>query len=298
MASCSRLRRRAPWLTAAQLRGHVAPQASFTTTVQIERRGYSLLHLDRLGEDYLITMPKMHLDGIVTGSLAPELSGTSYIHGSSGYTARIQYSCRGWLGGKRNSFVASVFRAGREHEPRYSAAGQWSGEFTMTDLATGEVVERFDARALPATPLTVAPVAEQDPLESRRAWQAVVRGIEQGDLCTVSREKSKLENEQRALRKREKAAGLEWPRRYFSKLEVDERAEALRDASRAGTDLTRAMDGTRGVWVWDEEKYRKVTAAQSRSAPVVRERVTSPTRTRYDSGVGGIVMNEGEERGK
>ena len=44
----------------------------FSGTVHIDRKGYSLLHIDKYDEDYLITMPKLHVEGIMTGSLCPD----------------------------------------------------------------------------------------------------------------------------------------------------------------------------------------------------------------------------------
>merc|ERR1712098_745336 len=140
------------------LAGHVAPKASFSTTVHIDRKGYSIYHIDKYDEDYLITMPKIHIEGIMTGSLSPELSGTTYIRSSSGYTAKIHYSSKGWMSGKSNSFVASLYHDDHEKEPLYTIEGQWSGEFTIKKAATQEVIEKFSTSSIPKTPLTIAPI--------------------------------------------------------------------------------------------------------------------------------------------
>ena len=61
-------------------------------------------------------MPKIWVNGLMTGALEPELSGSSYIRSASGYSAKIDYSYKGWLGGKKNSFVANLFKDGqKEH---------------------------------------------------------------------------------------------------------------------------------------------------------------------------------------
>jgi hypothetical protein len=255
----------------------------FSGTVHIDRKGYSIYHIDKYDEDYLITMPKIHVEGIMTGSLCPELSGSTYIRSSSGYTAKIDYSCRGWISGKKNSFVASLYHDNCETEPLYVAEGQWSGEFSMKNMKTGEIVEKFDTNSVPRTPLTVAPIERQHPLESRRAWAYVVDAIHKGDIFAVGHEKSKIENEQREMRKIEKAEGREFPRRYFSRAKEDPVAERLADGMSAETSMRGEMDGHHGIWMWDEEKYRRIQGNALRG-------IKSPTRTRFDSGVGGIIM--------
>ncbi|KAH9212469.1 hypothetical protein DL95DRAFT_340298 [Leptodontidium sp. 2 PMI_412] len=270
-----------------RLAGHVAPKASFSTTVHIERKGYSIYHIDKYNEDYLITMPKIHIEGIMTGSLSPELSGTTYIRSSSGYTARINYSSKGWMSGKSNSFVASLYHDDQEKDPLYTVEGQWSGEFTIKKAATREVVEKFSTSSIPKTPFTVAPIEKQHPLESRRAWQHVVDGIEKGDIFTVGHEKSKLENEQREMRKREKAEGREFQRRYFSKMKEDPVAERLAEGIKGSTSMKGDMDGHHGIWMFDEQKYKRVQQS-------LRNGSRSPMRPRFDSGVGGILVDKVE----
>jgi oxysterol-binding protein-related protein 9/10/11 len=100
--------------------------------------------------------------------------------------------------------------------------------------------------------LVVAPIEEQDELESRRAWQKVAHAIGKGDLDTTQAEKSKIENEQRELRKVEKEEGREWERVFFSRVEKDDVFEAL--AGKIGETLDAEKTG--GVWLWDSDKAR------------------------------------------
>jgi hypothetical protein len=270
-----------------KLQGNVAPKVYFSSTVHIDRKGYSLLHIDKYDEDYLITMPKIHVEGLMTGSLFPELSGTSYIRSSSGYTAKIIYSARGWLSGKRNSFTASLNHDDNPKEALYVCEGQWSESYTIKDMRTKDVIEEVDVNAIPKTPLTVAPVEKQHPLESRRAWQYVADAINRGDMFGVGHEKSKIENQQREMRKIEKSEETEFPRKYFSKVEKDVLAERLCEGMK-GSDVKGLRDGHEGVWRWDEEKYWRVLSNALNG-------VKSPTRRRFDSGVGGIVLDENGE---
>ena len=232
-------------------------------------------------------MPKVHVEGLMTANLQPELSGSSFIRSSSGYTARIDYSSKGWLSGKRNSFVAGLYKNGLEKAPLYTAEGLWSDVYTFKDARTGELLEKFDCNAHPITPLQVAPIEEQHPLESRRAWQHVVEAINRGDIFAVGHEKTKIENEQRAMRRQEKSEGVEFPTRYFSLAKEDVVAEELAEGMHEKTSMKGTLDGAHGVWMWNDEKY------QRHQVNGLSE-MKSPTRTKFnsvDSGVGGIRMD-------
>ncbi|CAJ2500146.1 Uu.00g029990.m01.CDS01 [Anthostomella pinea] len=257
-----------------RLEGYVVPRAYFSSTINIERRGRNVLHLDRYGEDHCISMPPVHVDGLVTLQIAPELSGTSYIRSSSGFTTRIQYSCKGWLRGKSNSFVATVYRDGNEKEALYVLEGQWSDSYTVKN-GKGVLLDTVNLGSLQRTPVQVAPVERQHPLETRRAWQHVVNAINTNDIFAVGHEKSKIENAQRALRKEEKAAGQTWERRYFTEVEEDPVMGSLAVKTNGATHGNEKCM----VWKFDDGKYRRIIEGQ-------RSGIKSPTHSRFDSGVG------------
>lgn len=238
------------------------------------------MHIDKYNEDHLVTMPKVHVEGLVTGCPSPELSGTSYIHSSSGYTAKIEYSSKGWLSGKRNAFIATIFLDDHENEPIYIAEGQWSDTYIIKNANSREIIEKINLNDLKRTPLIVPPIEKQHRLESRRAWQHVVSGINRGDIFAVGHEKSKIENEQRQMRKREKCEGREFRRRYFTQAKEDPVAEKLAEGLK-GSLVKIDVDGQRMIWLWDEEKYRRVEEDK-------RNGIKSPVHTRFDSGIEGI----------
>jgi hypothetical protein len=235
------------------------------------------MHIDKYNEDHLITMPKVHVEGLMTASLAPELSGTSYIRSLSGYTTKIEYFCKGWISGKRNSFLATIFHDGNESEPIYVVEGQWNDTYTIKDGKTQKVLEKVDVNTLSRTPLTIAPLEHQNHLESRRAWKPVVDAINKGDIFAVGQEKSKIENEQREMRKQEKGEGREFPRRYFTLAKEDPVGEKLAEGLKC-TSMKGEMDAHHMIWLWDEEKYQKLQNNQ-------RNGLKSPTHSRFDSGV-------------
>jgi hypothetical protein len=241
-----------------QLQGYNAQKASFSTTIQVKQIGHAFLTLTPPGSDekekYVITLPSLHIESLVYGTPFVELEKTTKIASSSGYVAKIDYSGKGWLSGKKNTFSASLFKASEgEKKPLYTVDGQWSDSFTIKDARTKDVIDKFSIKESTTTPLTVAPLESQDLYESRRAWSDVAAGIQKGDMDAVSIAKSRIENGQRELRRVEKSEGREWERRFFTHTEEkDDDPEFLRLAR--SIDLTLDSEKTGGIWRFDAKK--------------------------------------------
>ena len=214
------------------------------------------MHLDAWNEDYFITLPSIHIEGLIYGSPFVELNKSTTITSSSGFVSKIDYSGKGWVSGKKNTFTATVSPIGKERHVLFSAEGQWNESFTIhagPNKKTSPVLETFSSTAHPTTKLTLPPLEEQDPRESKRAWKRVADAIVKGDMDTTSIEKSKIENSQREMRKREQAEGSEWQRTFFSRVKEWPELETL--AKTAGERIE--SDKTNGVWRYDVEKAKQ-----------------------------------------
>ncbi|KAH0541415.1 hypothetical protein FGG08_004105 [Glutinoglossum americanum] len=247
-----------------RLQGYNGQKASFSMrTIHVKQIGHAIYHIDAYNEDYLITLPSLHIEGLVYGAPYVELNTRTFIQSSSGYTSKISYSGKGWVSGKKNSFTATLYPEGKEKDILYSIEGQWNDTFTIHDVKSKTELDSYSPKTSQVTPLTIAPLDQQGELESRRAWRAVAEAIGNGDMETTGTEKSKIENAQRELRKQEKDEGKEWERRYFSRVEADEMFGRL--AERVGYQVE--ADKTGGLWRWDEAKYQ---------APLKEDRKTEP----------------------
>ncbi|KAK3050890.1 Oxysterol-binding protein 4 [Extremus antarcticus] len=240
-----------------RLQGYNAQKASFGRTINVRQVGHAVYHIDEFDEDYLITLPALHIEGLITGSPFVELNKSSYIVSSSGLTARIDYSGRGWVSGSKNSLSVVVFPHGKEkdkHSVLYTAEGSWTDNFTIKDARTKTTIETYNAKKEPKTALQVAAIEDQDPLETRRAWKRVAAMIEKGDMNSTANEKTVIEESQRALRKKEASEGREWERRFFSRAKSLPKFETLVKEA-AGGNLE--VDQTNGIWVFDQEKAKE-----------------------------------------
>jgi len=100
-------------------------------------------------------------------------------------------------------------------------------------------------------------------MESNRAWQHVIAGIQKSDMDQVHIEKSKIENLQRDLRKKEQDEGRTWQRRYFTHSATSD--PIFEQLVKAIPGERIEADKTGGVWRFDESK--KVPAGASESRP-------------------------------
>ncbi|KAK1246076.1 hypothetical protein MKX07_005145 [Trichoderma sp. CBMAI-0711] len=268
--------------TGIQLEGYNAQKATFKSTIIVKQIGHAVLTVpvkgngdddDKKLERYLITLPSLHIEGLIFGAPFVELDGSSLITSSSGYTAKIDYSGKGWLSGKKNTVVATLYPTDNEKEVLYNVTGQWTKEFEIYQgpakkNSKATLVATYDAAATKQTELAVAPLDKQHPLESRRAWSKVADAIQRGDMDSVSAEKTKIEQAQRNLRTKESAEGQPWERRYFNAVAEDETLALLGKA--AGVPLDGDRDKTGGLWRFDAEKAAKADAEKLTEEQIAR----------------------------
>ncbi|CAR22742.1 Protein KES1 [Lachancea thermotolerans] len=203
------------------LQGYNQVKASISTaSLSVKQFGHALLEYGKFNEQYLITLPPLHIEGMLVASPFVELEGKAYIQSSSGLLCVVEFSGRGYFSGKKNSFKARIFQkpsdASDKEKALYTITGQWSGTSTISKGKSKKGEELFyDASKLRVEHLHVKPIEEQHSLESRKAWKKVADAVKGGDFSQIHQEKSALENAQRDLRKQEEAEGTKWKRRWF-----------------------------------------------------------------------------------
>ncbi|KAK0551336.1 Oxysterol-binding protein 4 [Tilletia horrida] len=206
--------------------GHCAQKTSFTgRAIQVRQIGHGKITFTPDGaskpETYIITLPHLVIEGLLFGSPYVELSKTSYICSSTGLTAKIDYSGKGYFSGKAHSFKATIHETADSlaQRPLSQVEGSWTGE---SFVKSGAVASKpFWNAATPRSELVVKPIAEQGEMESRRVWQQVAEGIRNGDSDVASRSKAKIENEQRSKRKNEASVGRPHQLKYFDYVDED-----------------------------------------------------------------------------
>lgn len=225
-----------------------------TTTISVKQKGRAVYRLAGFGDSYLITLPALHIEGIVWGAPFVELEKTSFIQSSTGYKATIDYSGKGYFSGKKNSFRATIVKNADPKTTLYTISGQWSAVSKIKNEKTGLEVEFLDSKKIQMPELYVKPEEQQHDLESRRAWSKVAAAIREGNLDKIHQEKSKIENEQREMRKVEEKEGRVWPRMWF--VEVDKDKADDKDADSRNLHQAGKLEAdAENSWVFVREKY-------------------------------------------
>ncbi|KAH0833979.1 hypothetical protein J3R83DRAFT_11197 [Lanmaoa asiatica] len=223
------------------LNGHNAQKTSFSGgSIIVKQVGHAILTVALPSggkEEYLITLPRLRIDGLWYGSPYIELADTSYIQGSNGWQSvvrslsvssihtlmvkcQIEYKGKGYFSGTSHSFKATVTHPAQSSERVIQ--GTW--HTTSTDKSTGAT---FHDVTTPKEEVTVTPVKEQGEWESRHLWYGVAKGIREGDFEAAAKEKSRIENEQRQRRRDEAAAGTTWALKHFEHIDNDPTYEHL-----------------------------------------------------------------------
>lgn len=255
--------------TGIQLEGYNAQKATFKSTIIVKQIGHAVLRVPLASgetDTFLITLPGLHIEGLIFGSPFVELDGSSYITSSSGFTAKVDYSGKGWLSGKKNTIVGTVTPTGKDKEVLYNVTGQWNKAFEIYSgpvktNSKSTLVTTYDAVNTAQTELEISPIEKQHPLESRRAWARVAEAIGKGDMDLTGVEKGKIEQAQRNMRIKERGEGRTWERQFFTA--VQDKDEVLEKLGKVvGVPLNGDADKTGGLWRFDKEKADKQEALE------------------------------------
>ncbi|KAJ2762889.1 Oxysterol-binding protein 4 [Coemansia nantahalensis] len=239
--------------------------------MKVVQEGRVTLRLRDSDEIYCLTLPDLNICSIITGRPFLEMSSTTFIRSSRGYTAEFRWHTKPWLYGEYHKFDGRIFRDaaaalvpdGPGQEQLFTMKGKWVAESASVNLRTGEEQPLFDVQAQPAADICIRPVDEQSELESRRVWRRVSEALRAGNYDAASREKTAIEEEQRALRRQRAEAGAEWKPSLFSWIADADDDEAVR-ACYAYLFPAKDSIGT-GSWVFNDSPHHRAARGSSAS---------------------------------
>jgi len=199
------------------LQGFSGQKTSFSGgSIIVKQNGHAILTISLKNgkkESYLITLPRLSIQGLLWGSPYIELTESTAIASSTGYVSNIEYRGKGWVSGKPHSYKAVLSHNGTTLK---TYEGSWTG---IGKVRGTEQV--FTDGTVPRIEVTVKPIDEQGEWESRKLWKKVADGIRTGDYDFASKDKTRIENEQRQRRKDEAAAGTPWELILFDHVDSD-----------------------------------------------------------------------------
>jgi hypothetical protein len=175
-----------------RLVGHNAQKTSFSSgSIIVKQIGHAVLHVG--DEEYLITLPRLRIDGLWYGSPYIELTETSHIIGGGNVTT-IEYKGKGYFSGKSHTFKATMIPIpgqGGASPKETVVEGTWHESSKFTKGLAGNFYEVVSSAKEEVKPLEWS--AELGEEETRRLWFLVAKGIREGDFDLASREKSRIE---------------------------------------------------------------------------------------------------------
>jgi hypothetical protein len=182
------------------LQGHNAQKTSFSSgSILVKQVGHAILTYQppgREAEKYLITLPKLRIDGIWYGSPYIELTDNGFIQSSTGYLSSIEYKGKGYFSGRAHSLKATFGPSDDPDEPSVTVEGQWD-TVTKVTVSNGSKYaqngETFTDVTTPKEEVMVAELEAQNEWETRKLWENVAKGIRNGDFEMASREKTRIE---------------------------------------------------------------------------------------------------------
>ncbi|KAL1922211.1 uncharacterized protein VTP21DRAFT_9750 [Calcarisporiella thermophila] len=233
-----------------ELVGHSGQKTRFRAPyVYVDQAGHVVITLKkRNSEQYLVTLPHLFIKNLLTGSPYTEVCDTNWIVSSTGWTARFSYSTRNLFSGTNHSFKCTVSNpAGK---PTHEIEGTWASVSEVVDLATNEKKLFLDAAKPGPSQMQLKPLEEQGPMESHRLWHKVSEALRNKNYSLATREKTLIEEEQRAARRKRAETGEIWEPKYFKNVPEDEPFKKLVEKLSTGD---RPLDYGQGRWLLKEE---------------------------------------------
>lgn len=177
--------------------GHNAQKTSFSTgSIIVKQIGHAVLtvKLPSGGEEqYLLTLPRLRIDGLWYGSPFIELTDHSYVVGG-GFVGVVEYKGKGYFSGKSHSFKATLSPQpgmGGAHK-EVVVEGQWNTNSHYVSGGSGQFHDvsspKEEVRAVGGEP-----GGEMGPMETRELWKVVAKGIRESDFDTASKDKTRIE---------------------------------------------------------------------------------------------------------
>lgn len=179
-------------------------------------------------ELYTMNQPNVYCRGILFGKMRTELGDHMHIRcAKTGFEAHIEFKTKGFISGTYDA-IDGVIQNSKSSEDLYYITGKWNGVMEIKDVKTGKACVLFDTKTAVKTEPKVRPIEEQWEYESRKLWKPTIDALANRDHELATKEKFKVEDEQREKAKKRVEDGVEFhPKLFRSVSELEPDAEDL-----------------------------------------------------------------------
>ncbi|KAG8897225.1 hypothetical protein FRB99_008355 [Tulasnella sp. 403] len=205
------------------------------------------------GEQYHITHPSAHVNGILRGNFYATMTESTIITctgSKSGQNLRaiIEYKDESWIGrpqflieGCIHTYDPKSTKKEWEgwtrvkHVPSKPVAatfdGSWRKKVEWKKAGSNTVATLIDIDLLSVVPKTVRPLEQQLPNESRKLWEGVTSNLLSKNYGEATKVKQAIEQRQRDIAAQRKAKNIEFVPTYFE-ADISSGKPALTEAGR------------------------------------------------------------------
>ncbi|EGG23965.1 oxysterol binding family protein [Cavenderia fasciculata] len=174
--------------------------------------------LPKYDEEYTANLPKIAVKGIVVGSLATELNGSTVLScKKSGYYAEMEFKGRGLIAKSKNMMICKV-RHPSSKRSLYTLEAKWDGTITILSSKTNKTTSFFDPSSIKKNEKIVEELSKQPENSSQRVWEHVIKNIIVDNEDEAQSQKHIVEENQRSIAKTRE--GQVWNPVHFTKTDV------------------------------------------------------------------------------
>lgn len=199
--------------------GNIKPRGKFlgnsvVSVMQGEAR-IALLNDPKL--EFIVTYPNIYARGILFGTKYVELGDkVSIICKADNIMAELDFKIKGYFSGSINE-VHGVIKRLSTQECLYEITGNWAKEVLINEI-NGPTKSFWKVTDCPLVLPDVPPSNGDDHsvVESRYLWRLVTEALLKDDFSTASKEKAKIEEQQRQITKGREESQSKWRSRFFA----------------------------------------------------------------------------------
>lgn len=209
--------------------GHSGQVTKFTgTAIRYQQPGRIFVYVEKFNEEYSISMPELHIRGLLNGQPFVEITGTIDVLGTNDWAARLRFIPKPWFSGEYDSMEGVIFN-NLCGSTIYDIWGNWKRAIYCEPHEPGRTFDDldalpqspdpslvfFNASASPAVKPMVRPLDKQDDMESQKIWLFVTQALQSKDYKKAQDIKNAIEEVERGERKKRAEQNIVWEPKLF-----------------------------------------------------------------------------------
>lgn len=198
------------------------------TSIRYQQPGRIFVYVEKYREEYSISMPELHIRGLLNGQPFVEITGTIDVLCTNDWAARMRFIPKPWFSGSYDAMEGVIFN-NLSGSTIYDVWGNWKQVIYCEPHQPGRTFDDvdalpekpdpsfvfFDATKSPASKPMVRPLDKQTDMESQRIWLFVTQALQSKEYKKAGDLKNAIEEVERSERKKRAEQNIEWQPKLF-----------------------------------------------------------------------------------